>query len=100
VGYFVRVIVLAFLALQVSGVSSFAVTAICEEQCEDDTEGRCSPTCTCCTCCFHPRTFARREAAAAIPRRHPERVTGRDAERQPPSPPPFEIFHVPKGFLA
>jgi hypothetical protein len=85
------------LAFQVSGISSCLVPTACAETCEDDADGACSPTCNCCTCCFHPRSYARRETARALTPSPTADVFDTYLTQLPPSPPPRGIFRVPKS---
>ncbi len=91
------IVAVSVLALQASGLSSWFLPPACAERCEDDSDGTCPPTCSCCTCCIHPRSFARMDAprSAAIP------DLGRllavdDSDKRPEAPPAREILHVPK----
>lgn len=96
----VLAVAVALLAAQASGLSSWVLPATCDEGCEDDAQGTCSPTCACCTCCFHPRSYARRDAARALAQPPAVRPVVFSVWRAPDAPPPREIFRVPKASVA
>jgi hypothetical protein len=96
VRYRIVLAIVALLALEASGLASLLIPPACAETCEDDREGACSPVCACCTCCFHPRSYARTDGPRAP--RVPEvgRITMLESPHGTKAPPAGEIFHVPK----
>jgi hypothetical protein len=86
----------ALLAVQVSGISLWLLPTACQEGCDGDSDGSCPPTCSRCTCCFHPRSFVGKETPRALTLLGNVRFTAAGADRLPPSPPPREILHVPR----
>jgi hypothetical protein len=88
------------LTLQASGLSSWLFPVACDEQCEEDGGGPCSPTCSCGVCCAYGRSLVRSESARAAPVLEATRLSSVLAAKVPASPPPREIFRVPRARLA
>lgn len=90
-----RILVLAFVLLHAGGLTS-ALEAACADDCaETDCDDGCPPLCPSCHCARGPVALA---AAPPVPVAEPPRnlaaVIGL-AQREPASPEPGEILHVP-----
>jgi hypothetical protein len=88
------------LSFQTSGLGTLFGDGPCSEPCPtDESGGECAPNCHFCNCCSTPKTVLDRLAPAS-PIPEIAAVTWPAARRQPPSPDPRAILHVPKPVLA
>ncbi|HET9012110.1 MAG TPA: hypothetical protein VFN38_09875 [Gemmatimonadaceae bacterium] len=91
----VVVILLALLAIDVSGLSGLCGETSCDEPCpSDNSDGQCPPNCHDCSCCSLPKVTGSAAPALVAPAARAQSWSG-PIDRLP-SPEPADILHVPK----